>query len=788
MPIVIQTYLFIVSLKIVNEKKIWLHNLGLQNAKPWHRICSNHFKDNDFSSDTLKLRILNTNAVPHSNIDKQIYYNTIIETENDENVSFSKVVKDVESDTNWTLEHNISSPTTPERESFGYDISLTLNPTHEQPSTPKLNTPKRKLDMEMFNKSKRCLNCSNSSRFGDLSENDILTPRRTKRNLKVVRSTVLSLRSRNKVLAASNRCLKNKVTSLKGIINSLSEKRLLSDIAAENLKALGSDILEQIICENLKKKTRAPYSEEIKKFSVTLQYYSPKAYLYVRKKFNNLLPHPRTLRRWFMIVNGQPGFTKESLDTIKNVASKETIYCNLVIDEMSIRRRIEMGVQCNNVDGDVQPEAKNALMFLIIGINGFWKLPIGYFFINGLSGAERSNLLETAIALISETGANLHSVTFDGAAVSMSMVKFLGANFDIDHKLAYILNKTTNEPIFVFFRCSKYAKVESEFVVKYIQNAEKKIIKWEYIEKLYQYECKNSLRAGTKLTSRHIQYFDEKMNVRLAAQTMSQSVADALIFFKSSEQEFCDINVTAEFIIYINNTFDILNSLEFVEYKKDGQPCITKVLESNRKTGFMGLIRGLINSIQLIEFLIPKNCMTYLLTYKLSQDHIETTFSAIRSRGGYNNNPTCRQFAAAYKRILVHDQVVGSVYGNCRILDNTKHLSVSEQSINETNIDYDFLDVKEVGLFIENVSYYIAGFSVLFLTTQVKMNLYQYKISFQLSGCDDNHSIVDTHKDQLTKLVIQKYLYIRMFHEIRKRNDQTKIRSKYTKLILFKNQ
>ncbi|XP_022174449.1 uncharacterized protein LOC111042555 isoform X2 [Myzus persicae] len=218
------------------RKKIWLHNLRLQNAKPWHRICSNHFKVNDFSSDTLKLRILNTNAIPHSNIDKQIC--TIIETENDENVSFSNGVKDVESDTNLTLEHNISSPTTPERESFGNYISLTLNPTHEQSSTPKLNTPKRKLDVEMFKTSKRCLKYSNSSRFGDLSENDFLTPRRAKRNLKVVRSTVLSLRSRNKVLAASNKRLKNKVTSLKGIINSLSEKRLLSDIAAENLKGL----------------------------------------------------------------------------------------------------------------------------------------------------------------------------------------------------------------------------------------------------------------------------------------------------------------------------------------------------------------------------------------------------------------------------------------------------------------------------------------------------------------------------------------------------------------------
>lgn len=41
---------------------------------------------------TLKLRILNTNAVPHSNIDKQICYNTIIEIEIDENVSFSNEV------------------------------------------------------------------------------------------------------------------------------------------------------------------------------------------------------------------------------------------------------------------------------------------------------------------------------------------------------------------------------------------------------------------------------------------------------------------------------------------------------------------------------------------------------------------------------------------------------------------------------------------------------------------------------------------------------------------------
>ncbi|KAF0744227.1 THAP domain-containing protein 1-like [Aphis craccivora] len=38
----------------------------------------------------------------------------------------------------------------------------------------------------------------------------------------------------------------------------------------------------------------------------------PKAYNYMRKTFGKLLPHPRTLRRWYMVVDGNPGFTRES--------------------------------------------------------------------------------------------------------------------------------------------------------------------------------------------------------------------------------------------------------------------------------------------------------------------------------------------------------------------------------------------------------------------------------------------------------------------------------------------
>lgn len=57
-------------------------------------------------------------------------------------------------------------------------------------------------------------------------------------------------------------------------------------------------MLENIINNVLSKgKPQGPYNDEIKKFAVTLQYYTPRAYLFVRKSFGKILPHPRTLRR-----------------------------------------------------------------------------------------------------------------------------------------------------------------------------------------------------------------------------------------------------------------------------------------------------------------------------------------------------------------------------------------------------------------------------------------------------------------------------------------------------------
>jgi len=139
-----------------------------------------------------------------------------------------------------------------------------------------------------------------------------------------------------------------------------------------------------------------------------------------------------------------------------------------------------------------------------------------------------------------------------------------------------------------------------------------------------------------------------------------------------------NVKATAEFCQYMNNVFDLLNcrnklckcdyafpineetvfkAKQFLEQFKlyfEGlkfEPLTTNsegelVLKSQRKTGFLGLIICLTNTINLFEEL-QKERMSFLLTYKLSQEHIEIFFSAMRSRGGFNNNPNVIQFRSA---------------------------------------------------------------------------------------------------------------------------------------------
>jgi hypothetical protein len=180
---------------------------------------------------------------------------------------------------------------------------------------------------------------------------------------------------------------------------------------------------------------------------------------------------------------------------------------------------------------------------------------------------------------------------------------------------------------------------------------------------------------ANKLSKRHFNWQNEKMNVRLAIQMFSKSVSDALTFCAQSVQQFKQCTETAKFVKIINDAFDaetcaennldlsVNNVEEITRYisnlKVNGVPAV----ESCRKRGFLGLIISLKDSLELYTLLKEAYNLRYLLTYELSQDHLKVFFSAIRAKRGHNNNPSAIQFQSAYRQMLVRHEINAS--GNC---------------------------------------------------------------------------------------------------------------------------
>ncbi|CAH2020906.1 unnamed protein product [Acanthoscelides obtectus] len=74
-----------------------------------------------------------------------------------------------------------------------------------------------------------------------------------------------------------------------------------------------SETQKQLLFRQLKKGKTNKYSPELRCFALTLNFYSSSAYNYVRKIFGKkVLPHPRTVSKWYSVVDGTPGYSEEA--------------------------------------------------------------------------------------------------------------------------------------------------------------------------------------------------------------------------------------------------------------------------------------------------------------------------------------------------------------------------------------------------------------------------------------------------------------------------------------------
>lgn len=90
-----------------------------------------------------------------------------------------------------------------------------------------------------------------------------------------------------------------------------------------------------------------------------------------------------------------------------------------------------------------------------------------------------------------------------------------------------------------------------------------------------------------------------------------------------------------------------------------------QIIRTRSKTGFLGFYVNLEAALLLAkDILYNERPLKYIIFFKLSQDHLETFFGAVRHRSGNNVNPTTSQFQRAMKGLALHAEIKIS-NGNC---------------------------------------------------------------------------------------------------------------------------
>ncbi|CAL1278929.1 unnamed protein product [Larinioides sclopetarius] len=116
-----------------------------------------------------------------------------------------------------------------------------------------------------------------------------------------------------KVLQQKVRRYEKKIQNLSELLEHLKKKNFLDDDALHVLSTV-TTVNKEFISRQLANVTKLPlpqsYSPELRSFALTLNFYSPRAYDYVRSTFGLSLPHPKTLSRWYQHIEAAPGLTR----------------------------------------------------------------------------------------------------------------------------------------------------------------------------------------------------------------------------------------------------------------------------------------------------------------------------------------------------------------------------------------------------------------------------------------------------------------------------------------------
>lgn len=454
---------------------------------------------------------------------------------------------------------------------------------------------------------------------------------------------------------------------------------------------------------------KVPYNPNVRKFALVLGIKSKSAYKWVRKNFSKRLPDVRTLRRWNANINENfstlSGFNHQAKLMLKKLAQerkaigKET-YLSACYDEVSIRQHLQWIHSLKRFSGlvnygrresDEVPIANFAIFFLVTLIESGQSYIFAYFLVKHLNTVEKSEVIKNVIGEINSTGCYLMSIAFDGLATNFSACEMLGASFCIENFRPYILNPTNSHRISIILDPPHCLKLVRNCLAQKanIKDGKDSPICWSFFEDLV---FKKSELVSHKMTKKHIDFHSNKMNVKLAAQTLSLSVARSMeLLLRAGDKSFSNAAGTIIFTKNINKAFDKFNSkhcdssnlfkkglnmkyatqiFEFLDYLTDYIKSLTlggiNILRSERRTGFLGFLINIETLRHFYNEFIINTKINRILFYYFGQDLLESLFGRMRSMLGANTNPTEEQLCGIIRQLVNFDEIKASEDANCQ--------------------------------------------------------------------------------------------------------------------------
>ncbi|KAL4136394.1 hypothetical protein QTP88_007942 [Uroleucon formosanum] len=225
--------------------------------------------------------------------------------------------------------------------------------------------------------------------IGDFLEEDLETPRRRKLFWNTHTKILDEKNQKKRLLEQKNRRLESKISSLNTLVDELKKECQLNVSYSHIFKNIGTEEEKQLLMRQLQISTGKSICPILRKFAMTLHFYSPSAYSYFRTIFSKALPDVSTIRKWYSNLDGFPGMTKESFQAISlkvkemKVNDKQLYGC-LIMDEMSIKQHvhwtgtrhqgyIDFGLGGKTEEMDNLPYAKDAFVIMVVDINTSWK-------------------------------------------------------------------------------------------------------------------------------------------------------------------------------------------------------------------------------------------------------------------------------------------------------------------------------------------------------------------------------------------------------------------------------